>query len=166
MLSLFGNETEYHQALEAGIKCKRGILVNEYSQTSKEDVFAAGDVAELEGESSDGYATGYIWPNSMAQGKAAALNMAGTKQPFSYSDVKFNPLQLRDIPFLSVGLSAPDAEGYEILSKHEGNVYKRIVLRDDVIKGLVVFGDSASFSKLLKLFRGQTNISDIKSDLL
>jgi nitrite reductase (NADH) large subunit len=161
-----GTRPNIEQARDAGIKCKNGILVDEYSRTSMKDVFAAGDVSEISNGDTDGYATGYIWPNAMAQGKSAAFNMAGIEQPFSYTDVKFNPLQLRDIPFISAGLVAPKDENAEILTKHDINDYRRIILIENVVRGFVLFGDAKLFAGYLKLLRAQTDISGLKGTLL
>lgn len=161
-----GTKPNTFQAIEAGINCDRGIIINEFMQTSVPDIYAAGDIAEFGEKDVKGYATGYIWPNAMAQGKCAAQNMAGVKKTFSYSEATINPLQLRDVPFMSVGLVNPDFEDYEILSKHENGIYKRIVIKDDIIKGMVVFGDMPSALKLLKLYRESTVIKTLKNDLL
>ncbi|MFA6309366.1 MAG: FAD-dependent oxidoreductase [Clostridia bacterium] len=161
-----GTRPNIKQARDAGIECKKGILVDEYSRTSVKDVFAAGDVSEFSNGAKDGYATGYIWPNAMAQGKSAAFNMAGIEQPFLYTDVKFNPLQLRDIPFISAGLISPKDENTEVLTKHEINDYRRIILIENVVKGFVLFGNAKLFAEYLKLFRTQTDISGLKGNLL
>lgn len=161
-----GTNPNIRCAVEAGLDCKRGILINEFMETSKKDVYAAGDISEFPETISKGYATGNIWPNAMAEGKCAALNMSGTKKSFSHSEVMNNPLQLRDVPFMSVGLTNPDSDDYKILSKHEDGIYKRIVLKDNIINGMVVFGDMASAVKLLKIFREGAGVETIKKDLL
>jgi len=161
-----GTKPNTLQAIEAGIDCDRGIIVNEFMQTSVADVYAAGDIAEFTEKAAPGYATGYIWPNAMAQGKCAALNMAGVKKAISYSEATNNPLQLRDVPFMSVGLVNPDSDGFEIFSKHENGIYKRIVIKDDIIKGMVVFGDMPSAAKLLKLYREGAVVENLRQDFL
>ncbi len=58
-------------AAESGLSVRDGIVVNENLRTSREHVFAAGDVAEFQEKVS------FIWPNAIEQGRLAGLNMAG-----------------------------------------------------------------------------------------
>ena len=54
-----------------GLKTDKGLVVDKYMQTSKADIYAAGDVIEFEGK------TYGIWPAAMEQGKIAGMNISG-----------------------------------------------------------------------------------------
>ncbi|TYQ15173.1 UNVERIFIED_CONTAM: nitrite reductase (NADH) large subunit [Acetivibrio alkalicellulosi] len=146
------------------IKCKRGILVNEYLESSIKDIFSAGDVAELENCSVDGYVSGYIWSNAMAQGKCAALNMVGKKEKFSSDEACNNSVRLRDVPFVSMGLIKPDEIQHEVVVHFdsESNVYKKMILKDNKIKGMIFFGDMKSANIVAEHIRKNKDITDIK----
>lgn len=58
--------------VKAGLKVERGILVNEFLQTSDKDILAAGDVAQH----ARGIVTG-LWHAAEHQGELAALNVLG-----------------------------------------------------------------------------------------
>jgi nitrite reductase (NADH) large subunit len=60
-------------AIKADLKVERGIVVNEYLQTSDKDILAAGDAAQH----ARGVVTG-LWHAAEHQGKLAALNVLGT----------------------------------------------------------------------------------------
>jgi len=64
-------------ALEAGIECDNGILVDEYCRTSAPKVFAAGDVARPRGAPRIEH-----FQNAGNQGTAAARSMLGVGEPF------------------------------------------------------------------------------------
>jgi nitrite reductase (NADH) large subunit len=59
-----------------GLAVNRGIIIDNYLQTSDSDIFAAGDPTEY-----NGICYG-IWPAALQQGKLAGLNMAGVKQEY------------------------------------------------------------------------------------
>jgi 3-phenylpropionate/trans-cinnamate dioxygenase ferredoxin reductase subunit len=90
-------------ARAAGLSCDRGILVNEYCQTSDPRIFAAGDCAR---HPSIHYGRDVLLEsvdNAFEQAQSAALNMLGTptvhdKVPWFWSD-QF------DLKMIIVGLS-------------------------------------------------------------
>lgn len=150
------------------IKINRGILVNEYMETSIKDIYAAGDVAELQNNNDVGTVSSYIWPNALLQGKCAASNMAGQPQEFS-SDAGFsNAVRLRDIAFLSMGMINPAEREYEslVFCDKESYTYRKVVLKDNKIKGLILLGDTASANILSSFVKNGKDISEIRDIIL
>ena len=150
------------------LKINRGIVVNNCMETSVKDIYAAGDTAELQDNNSVGTVSSYIWPNALLQGKCAAYNMAGQTQEFS-SDAGFsNAVRLRDIPFLSMGMINPVEEEYESLvyCDKEVKVYRKVVLKDNIIKGLILLGDTSSANILSDFVRKGKDISEIRNIIL
>ncbi len=72
VISTIGYQPNIDMAKTSGIKCHKGILVNEYMETSAQDVYAAGDVAEHP----NGKITG-LWHAAERQGYIAGKNAAG-----------------------------------------------------------------------------------------
>ena len=150
------------------IKINRGIVVNNCMETSVKDIYAAGDTAELQDNNNVGTVSSYIWPNALLQGKCAASNMAGQTQEFS-SDAGFsNAVRLRDIPFLSMGMINPIEGEYESLvyCDKEAKVYRKVVLKDNIIKGLILLGDTSSANILSDYVRKGKDISEIRNIIL
>jgi len=150
------------------IKTNRGILVNNYMETSVKDIYAAGDVAELQNNNNTGTVSSYIWPNALAQGKCAASNMAGQVQEFS-SDAGFtNAVRLRDIPFVSMGMINPVEKEYEslVFCDKEAHIYRKVVLRDNKIKGLILLGDTSAANILSDFVKNGKDISEIKDIII
>ena len=147
-----------------GIKCQRGILVNQYLESSVKDVYAAGDVAESPTYKSKGYISGYIWSNALTQGKYAAFNMAGQPNEFSSSKIVSSAIRLRDVPLISMGLVKPDEKDFEVIVEfdRESNMYKKIVLKDTKVKGMIFLGDLKTGNIIADYIRKDKDISDIK----
>lgn len=67
-----------------GIDCHRGILANEFLETSVPNVWVAGDAAEYRDLILHESVQMGNWENAHLQGKAAAMNMLGHRQPFHH----------------------------------------------------------------------------------
>jgi nitrite reductase (NADH) large subunit len=159
----------------------RGVLTNEYMKTNVENIFAAGDIAETVDAASNGYVSAYIWPNAMAQGKCAAFNMVGQSQIFSFEALKYNMVQLRDMAFVCMGMVKPpkscdqqlkqdqqeelisQSKEYELITVFEADngIYKRLVLRDNIIVGMTLIGDIKNANMLASLIRKKTNVEGV-----
>lgn len=142
------------------IEVSRGILVDEYMKTSVPNIFAAGDIAEPQFSSQPGFVSSYIWPNAMAQGKCAANNMLGYNVPFDTSSFH-NTVQLKDVPFYSVGLIHPTQSGYEVKSRRDDDlaIYKRVVTKDGLIYGVQMIGDTTLAREAASHIKKKTQLS-------
>lgn len=123
-------------AQAAGLAVDRGIVVDEYMTTSAPDIYAAGDAAVFKG---------YSWaiaPIAQAQGRVAALNMAGEATAYDVV-VPSTTLKVVGIDVSSVGIVNPETADYiEIRAMEaEANSYKKIVLHDGRIVGSIVINN-------------------------
>ncbi|SMB99082.1 Pyridine nucleotide-disulphide oxidoreductase [Thermanaeromonas toyohensis ToBE] len=128
---------------DSGMVINRGIPVNEYMETSIPDIYAAGDVAETKDVVTGQMVLTPIWPNACAQGRIAAYNMAGIRRPYSGMVGMQNAVEFREVPAIAMGLTQPPEGEYEILVDYQPdrNRYKKLVLRDNILIGMILVGD-------------------------
>ncbi len=151
----------------SAIKANRGILVDEMMETNIPDIYAAGDVAEAYDVVLGERRVTPIWPNAYIQGRYAGLNMAGAYRSYR-GGCAMNSIEFYGIPTVSMGLSNPPAEGYEVLVKlaAEENVYRKIVLKDGVLVGAVLVGNIERAGILTGLMLNRVNVEPFKEFLL
>ncbi|NLN76587.1 MAG: FAD-dependent oxidoreductase [Armatimonadetes bacterium] len=87
-----GVEPELGLAHNAGLETQKGILVNEYLQTSSPDVYAAGDCATFPYQALGALMRLEHWDNALNQGKQAGRNMAGAGESYAYMPYFFSDL--------------------------------------------------------------------------
>jgi len=149
-------------AVEAGIKVDKGVVVNEYLQTSVNDVYAAGDVAEFEGR-----VYGII-PAALEQAKIAAINMLEKEKQVYKGTIPSNTLKIVGIDLTSMGLVNPEGSQYEEIKKidKEKGIYKKIVLEQGKIVGAIILGDTKGVTPIKKLMDQEIDVTKYKDFLL
>jgi NADPH-dependent 2,4-dienoyl-CoA reductase/sulfur reductase-like enzyme/nitrite reductase/ring-hydroxylating ferredoxin subunit len=88
----------------ARLEVGQGIVVNEFLETSRPGIFAAGDVARWHDRRTDMSVRVEHWNVALRQGQTAALNMLGERVPFSA--VPFFWSQHYDVAIKYVGQQA------------------------------------------------------------
>ena len=149
-------------AAEAGIKVNRGVIIDQYLQTSANDVYAAGDVAEF-----DGKVYGII-PAAEEQARIAAINMVGNEKNMYKGTIPSNTLKIVGMDLTSMGLVAPEEPGYEEIKKinWENGVYKKLVLKQGKILGAIILGDIRSVAPIKRLMDQGTDVTRWKDSML
>lgn len=67
----------------AGVDIERGLLVNPMLKTTRDGVYAAGDVCQIWSAEQNEYRFYYGWRNVRTMGEVSARNMMGDDEPFS-----------------------------------------------------------------------------------
>ncbi|MEK4881242.1 MULTISPECIES: nitrite reductase large subunit NirB [Paenibacillus] len=135
-------------AKESGIAVNRGIVVDDYLQTSMQNVYSIGECAEHRG-----VCYGLVAP-LFEQGMVLAKHLCGSDTNPYEGSVVSTKLKISGVDVFSAGEFMDSPEHTVISSKDEWKrTYKKILLKDNVIVGAVLFGDvteSASLQKLVK----------------
>ncbi|MCW3489250.1 NAD(P)/FAD-dependent oxidoreductase [Dethiobacter alkaliphilus] len=164
-----GTRTNVEPVKDTTIQLNRGILVDNYLETNVSGVFSAGDVAETRDVVTDNIGLSPIWPNAVVQGRYAAHNMAGQKKSLAGMVSMRNAVEFREVPAIAIGLSkATEADGYEIITveRPHQQTYKKLVLKDNRLYGMILVGDIQQAGVLGDLIRNKTDITDVKDKLL
>ena len=150
------------------IKLNRGIVVDNHMQTNVPDVYASGDVAEAYDFTLNQNRLLPLWPLAVAEGKVAGANMAGKKTEYA-GGTNMSSLKYFGIPVVSIGVANPkDATGYEILTRYEPEkeLYKKIVLRDNVIVGITLVNDVERAGTLFHLMKNRVSVKRFKHEVI
>ncbi|OMD68256.1 nitrite reductase large subunit NirB [Paenibacillus odorifer] len=135
-------------AKESGIAVNRGIVVDDYLQTSMQNVYSIGECAEHRG-----VCYGLVAP-LFEQGMVLAKHLCGSDTNPYEGSVVSTKLKISGVDVFSAGEFMDSPEHTVISSKDEWKrTYKKILLKDNVIVGAVLFGDvteSANLQKLVK----------------
>lgn len=151
----------------SGVKTNKGIVVNDKMETNVSDIYAAGDVAEAYDFLYKENRLNPIWPNAYEQGFIAGTNMAGGSRKYP-GGMGMNSVEFYGIPSISMGITSPEGEGYEVLTKRlpDKNIYKKLILRDNVVVGAIFVGDIDRAGIINGLIKEQALVKDYKSDIL
>ena len=157
-----GVRSNINLALEAGIKVEKGVVVDQYLQTSVDDVYAAGDVAEFEGR-----VYGII-PAALEQAKISAINMVGREKQVYKGTTPSTILKIVGIDLTSMGLINPEDPKYEEIKKinEEKGIYKKIVLEQGKIVGAIILGDKKDVTWIRKLMNQQIDVTKYEDFIL
>ena len=132
-------------AEESNIQTNRGIIVNEFLETSEKDIYAVGDCIEYKNQ---------IWgiiPACMEQSKIVAASVLGLKNVDYKGTTPKNTLKIVGLELTSIGIIDPSKEeggGWEILRKADKKdcCYQKIVLKENKLKGAILFGENKAIS--------------------
>ncbi|MCW3983309.1 MAG: FAD-dependent oxidoreductase [Candidatus Bathyarchaeota archaeon] len=150
------------------IKVNRGIVVDSTMQTNVPDVYASGDVAEAYDFVLGQNRLLPLWPLAMQGGHVAGYNMAGQKATYE-GGTNMSSLKYFGIPIVSIGLANPkDDPTVEVLvqSDFERKVYKKLVLRNNVIVGMTMVNCIERAGVIFYLLKNGINVKKFKDQLL
>jgi len=154
---------------DTDIKMNEGILADDSMRTNIPDIYAAGDVCEGFDAALGMHSINALWPIAVEQGKIAGANICGENIGYEGS-VGMNSIEFFGLPVISLGMyKLKDGDtGFEELkiSNIKDNVYKKIILKDDLIKGAVFAGNIRSSGVFLRLIRERVSVSPFKERLL
>lgn len=136
------------------IICDRGITVDSHMQTSVPDIYAAGDITGRSG----------IWPNAADQGRVAGRNMCGKTSEYTDTYAMKNTINFFGLVTLCVGRILEE-EGDVVKVKEDKNQYKRILLKDGRVEGILFQGNIANGGIWQYLIKNKIDVSKVEKDI-
>jgi nitrite reductase (NADH) large subunit len=156
-----GSRPNISMAKEAGLDVDRGLVVNEYLQTSEPLIYGVGDVVQHKGR-----VYGII-PASFDQARLAAHNVFGQEKKYS-GTIPSNTLKVMGVHLTSVGVVNPEEGKFEELRKEirEEGIYKKIVLQEGIIVGAIWMGTKEGVRDITRIISQKIDVGEWKEALL
>jgi len=148
-------------AKEAGLETDRGLVTDDYLQSSNPKIFGAGDVIQHRGR-----VYGII-PSSFNQARVVASNILGKKEKYE-GTVPSNTLKVAGLDLTSVGLVNPEegtSEEFRKEKKEEG-IYKKVVIQKGVVVGAIWMGTKKGVNEINRIISQKINIEKHRTSLL
>lgn len=148
-------------AKDSGIEVNRGIVVDDYMQTSVQGVYSLGECAEHRG-----IVYGLVAP-LYEQGAILAKKLAGSESNGYAGSVLSTKLKVSGVQVFSAGrfTDEPGTKALRVQDELSG-IYKKVVFQEGKVVGAVLFGDTAEGSKLFSLIRSGENFSGREREVL
>lgn len=148
-------------AEKSGIPCNRGILVNDTMQTFDPRIYSVGECANHRG-----IAYGLVAP-LFEQAKVCANHLAQLGFARYQGSVTSTKLKVTGIDLFSAG-EFMGAEGTETITLSDpiGGVYKKLVIKDDILVGACLYGDTADGGWYFRQVRENHNVAQIRDHLM
>lgn len=153
-----GIKSNTEVARNSGIYVNRGIVVNDFMETSVPHVYAVGECAEHRE-----IVYGLVAP-LYEQGKVLANRICGNLgEPYEGS-VTGTQLKVAGVDLFSAGEIFEDGSTKSIMVYNEyDGVYKKILTRNNTIVGVVLYGDTKDSTKLFRMLTKKEDISGMTS---
>lgn len=149
-------------ARKAALDVNRGIVVRDDMRTSNPDIYAVGECVEHRGETFGLVAP--LWD----QAKVCAARLAGDAEPLYAPAHAFAKLKITGIEVFSTGvLTATDKVESEItFHDAQQGIYKKLVLRNDRIVGVMLYGDTIDGPWYWDLMCRRTDVGAMRGGLI
>ncbi|MFC3745637.1 nitrite reductase large subunit NirB [Paenibacillus sp. GCM10012306] len=142
-------------AKDSDLEVNRGIVVNDYLQTSAEGVYSVGECTEHRG-----VCYGLVAP-LFEQGMVLAKHLCGVDTKPYEGSVVSTKLKISGVDVFSAGEFIDTPEHTVISAKDEWKrTYKKILLKNNIIVGAVLFGDVTESANLQKLVKQGAEMTD------
>ena len=159
-----GTRPNTELAKQAGLEIGRGIVVDDYLQSSDPDIYALGEIAEHNRKMSG------ITAAAEAQADSCARFLAGDPSHYYTGSSPMNILKFPSLDLCSIGIPEIPVKGKgynEIMFlDREALYYKKCIVHNDKLVGAILLGDKAEFAEYKELIESRTELSEKRMSLL
>ena len=153
-------------AQSAGLRCNRGVMVNDTMQTFDPSIYAVGECIEHRHQTfglvEPLWGQAFICASHLAEHGSLTF-----KAPTVPTQLKVSGCDVFSAGRIDLDDHEPQ-EDYEdiILNDEKRQIYKRVIIQKDKVIGAVLFGDTEDGAWYAELIADQTPISSIRHKLL
>lgn len=131
-------------ARDAGLKVRRGVIVDEHLRTSVEHVWAVGDIAEF---------MGVVWgiiPAAMDHAPVVAANILGKEPVVYHQTIPQNTLKVAGMNVTSIGkvvFEKGEEARFQVIEKADDTLkrYEKYVLSNGSLVGCILLGSRDNY---------------------
>ncbi|POY37773.1 NAD(P)H-nitrite reductase [Solitalea longa] len=149
---------------DCGLEHKRGVIVNERLQTSDENIFAIGEIAEF-----NNMLYG-ITAGAEQQAEVVANYLNGDIASFYDGTLLMNIIKVHGFDLCSMGMveCPPNDDNYEeiVFKDLAKRYYKKCIIHEDKLVGAILIGDKNEFLEYKGLIANGTELSEKRLSLL
>lgn len=153
-----GTESNVSFLEKSWVKKNKGVLTNEYLETSAPDVWAAGDVAEIKDLLLEEQIQFGNWINAQQQGIRAGENMLGDKKPYMF--VSFYTAQIFGLAISFVGDARSENRTVLVRAEPEKNSLAQIIVDEkNELVGATLINRTQDLPALLALIKNNVRVA-------
>lgn len=143
-------------AKDTSLEVERGIVVDRNMKTSVDNIFACGDVAQIEGK------VLAIWPTAIEMGRVAGANAAGDNVEFMNENYPVS-LDAMEAKVFTLG-DINDYDGELSLKDPKNKIYKKLFMKDDKLVGAILINDISCTVKVMRLMNQGASTSEVAKE--
>jgi nitrite reductase [NAD(P)H] large subunit len=148
-------------AEKSGIECDKGIVVTDTLQTYTPNIYAVGECVQHRKQT-----FGLVAP-LFEQAKVCANHLAELGIASYISTITATKLKVTGINLYSAGDFIGDEYSQAIVFRDPArHIYKKLVIKDNIIIGIVLYGDTMDGNWYFTLLTMQQDISEVRDDIL
>jgi nitrite reductase (NADH) large subunit len=142
-----------------GLDIDKGVKVDDTMKTSRDSIYAAGDLIEHRGRFYG------IWPAAMEQGAVAGAAMTGQAAKYE-GTLPSNVLKVVGVDLVAAGDIDADSKLTAVVHTDSAKkIYRKLVIRDNLLVGAILLGDIRGSAEIQAAIRKQQDISLLKNEL-
>ena len=149
-------------ARAAGLDVNRGIVVNDFMETSDPDIFAVGECTEHRGQT-----FGLVAP-LYDQARVLAATITDNRGPVFTAAAPAAKLKIMGVDIFSAGSIDESEDGVEVLTYEDPSLgaYKKLLVKDNRLHGIILVGDVEDEYTYLDWLKSGTDLSSMRRTLL
>jgi phenylglyoxylate dehydrogenase epsilon subunit len=151
---------------ESGLRINEGLVVDRTMKTSRDNIFAAGDVAEAPGFYNGNKGLSLTWPSAVEQGRIAGSNMVGVVAAYD-GWLPMNAFNFFGHFALSIGEYIASEKDEALIDKDKENRrFGKIVCHANKLIGANFFNVDVDGGALQYLIRNRIDVGAHRQQLL